>query len=117
MKIKAVLYGADEKQTPKLSVKILLVELQNLAYDVEDMLDELATEALRRKLVPEPAYYNQNQLVTNSSTGISKFRRLIPTCCTKFSPPTVKFDSMIALQIAEITARFSKLQGKKTFWI
>lgn len=58
MKIKAVLDGADEKQTPKLSVKILLVELQNLAYDVEDMLDELATEALRRKLVPEPAYYN-----------------------------------------------------------
>lgn len=27
------------------------------------------------------------------------------------------FDSMIALQIAEITARFNKLQGKKTFWI
>ncbi|KAH9774422.1 cycloartenol-C-24-methyltransferase [Citrus sinensis] len=51
VKIKAVLDCADKKQTAKRSVKILLVELQNLAYDVEDMLDELATEALRRNVV------------------------------------------------------------------
>ncbi|XP_022717811.1 putative disease resistance protein RGA3 [Durio zibethinus] len=32
------------------SVKIWLAELQELAYDVDDVLDEFATEALRRKL-------------------------------------------------------------------
>ncbi|KAL4600826.1 hypothetical protein ACB092_11G228000 [Castanea dentata] len=55
MKIRAVLDDAEEKQMTNRLVKIWLDELEDLAYDVDDILDEFATEALRRKLNPEPS--------------------------------------------------------------
>lgn len=54
MKIRAVLEDADEKQMTNRLVKIGVGELQNLAYDLEDILDEFADEGLRRKLLLEP---------------------------------------------------------------
>ena len=54
LKIQAVLDDAEEKQVTNGSVKIWLDELEDLAYDVDDILDEFATEALRRELNPEP---------------------------------------------------------------
>ncbi|KAJ4709306.1 Disease resistance protein [Melia azedarach] len=47
-KIKAVLDDAEDKQMRDEKVKDWLGDLKNLAYDVEDVLDEFATEALRR---------------------------------------------------------------------
>uniref|UniRef100_A0A2N9GMR7 Disease resistance RPP13-like protein 1 n=1 Tax=Fagus sylvatica TaxID=28930 RepID=A0A2N9GMR7_FAGSY len=55
LKIHAVLDDAEEKQVTRRLVKMWLDELQDLAYDVEDILDEFATEALRRELNPEPS--------------------------------------------------------------
>ncbi|KAF3946169.1 hypothetical protein CMV_027537 [Castanea mollissima] len=55
LKIHAVLDDAEEKQMTNRLVKIWLDELEDLAYDVDDILDEFATEALRRKLNPEPS--------------------------------------------------------------
>ncbi|KAK9205959.1 hypothetical protein WN943_016230 [Citrus x changshan-huyou] len=49
--IKVVLDDAEEKQITKPLTKKWLGKLQNLAYDAEDMLDEFATEAFRRKLL------------------------------------------------------------------
>ncbi|KAM4082285.1 hypothetical protein ACJW30_11G160700 [Castanea mollissima] len=54
MKIHAVLDDAEEKQMTNKLVKIWLGELEDLAYDVDDILDEFATEALGRELNPEP---------------------------------------------------------------
>ncbi|XP_050283583.1 putative disease resistance protein RGA3 [Quercus robur] len=54
LKIQAVLDDAEEKQVTNRLVKIWLDELEDLAYDVDDILDEFATEALRRQLNPEP---------------------------------------------------------------
>ncbi|KAF3968476.1 hypothetical protein CMV_007631 [Castanea mollissima] len=54
MKIHAVLDDAEEKQMTNRLVKIWLDELEDLAYDVDDILDEFATEALGRELNPEP---------------------------------------------------------------
>ncbi|KAF3948608.1 hypothetical protein CMV_025413 [Castanea mollissima] len=54
MKIHAVLDDAEEKQMTNRLVKIWLGELEDLAYDVDDILDEFATEALGRELNPEP---------------------------------------------------------------
>ncbi|XWS32496.1 hypothetical protein CRYUN_Cryun23aG0163500 [Craigia yunnanensis] len=48
--INAVLADAEEKQVTNKSVKIRLNELRDWAYDVEDLLEEFAYEALRRKL-------------------------------------------------------------------
>ncbi|KAJ4721732.1 Disease resistance protein [Melia azedarach] len=47
--IQAVLDDAEEKQLMDKAVKLWLEDLQDLAYDAEDILDEFATEALKRK--------------------------------------------------------------------
>lgn len=105
--IKVVLDDAEEKQITKPLVKMWLGKLQNLAYDAEDMLDEFATEAFRRKLLL------LEQADRRPTGTTSKFRMLIPACCTKLSPRSVKFDSMIAKQIEEITARFDEIAAEK----
>ena len=50
LKIRAVLDDAEEKQMTSRGVKIWLDELRDLAFDVEDVLDKFATEALQHKL-------------------------------------------------------------------
>lgn len=53
--IGAVLADAEEKQmTDQLGIKSWLEDLEDLAYDLDDVLDEFATEALRRKVMEEP---------------------------------------------------------------
>ncbi|CAL5368827.1 unnamed protein product [Camellia sinensis] len=47
--IEAVLVDADEKRVTERGIKIWLEDLQDLAYDVDDILDEFSTEALRPK--------------------------------------------------------------------
>ncbi|KAJ4723264.1 Disease resistance protein [Melia azedarach] len=102
VKIKSVLDDAEEKQTTEDSVKIWLLDFQNLAYDVEDILDEFETEALWRKLLLEPAQPNT-----------SKFRKLILTCWASFSPRSIMFDSKTMSKIKEITARFQGIVKHK----
>ncbi|XP_050281792.1 putative disease resistance RPP13-like protein 1 [Quercus robur] len=62
--IRKVLVDAEEKQMTDEFVKSWLAELQDLAYDADDILDEFATEALRRELNAEEA---------STSTVIIKF--------------------------------------------
>lgn len=102
VKIKSVLDDAEEKQTTEDSVKIWLLDFQNLAYDVEDILDEFETEALWRKLLLEPA-----------QPSTSKFRKLILTCWASFSPRSIMFDSKMMSKIKEITARFQDIVKHK----
>ncbi|KAG5539258.1 hypothetical protein RHGRI_019721 [Rhododendron griersonianum] len=53
--IESVLADAEEKQmTDQRGIKLWLEELEDLAYDLDDVLDEFATEALRRKVMEEP---------------------------------------------------------------
>ncbi|KAL7204939.1 hypothetical protein ACSBR2_017958 [Camellia fascicularis] len=49
--INDVLADAEEKQISDRAVNKWLKELQHLAYDADDVLDEFATEALRKKLI------------------------------------------------------------------
>ncbi|XP_044507239.1 putative disease resistance RPP13-like protein 1 [Mangifera indica] len=100
VKIQALLDDAEEKQMTSRLVKIWLSELQDLAYDLEDILDEFATEALRRKLLLE----HQTQPTTTS-----KQRKWIPTFVTGSSSGSVKFSSMMASKIEEITARLQSI--------
>ena len=48
--IQAVLTDSKEKQFKNKGVRNWLADLQDLAYDVDDILDEFAYEALRLKL-------------------------------------------------------------------
>ncbi|KAK2985536.1 hypothetical protein RJ640_015861 [Escallonia rubra] len=49
--IEAVLSDAEEKQITTKSVNMWLQQHQDLAYGLDDLLDELATEALRSRLM------------------------------------------------------------------
>ncbi|KAH9734054.1 hypothetical protein KPL71_017249 [Citrus sinensis] len=106
--IQAVLADAEDRQTKDKSVKTWLDDLQNLAYDVEDLLDEFETETLRRELLhQEPAAAYQ------PSTSTSKFRKFIPTCCTNFSPRSIQFESKMVSKMEEVTARLQDIERQK----
>ncbi|GAY62712.1 hypothetical protein CUMW_219990 [Citrus unshiu] len=110
--IKAVLDDAEEKKTTDDSVKLWLGELQNLAYDVEDLLDEFQTEAFRRKLLPgngEPAAAHDQASSSRTSTK-SKFRKLIPTCCRTFTLQSIQFDYSMMSKIKKINDRFRDIE-------
>ncbi|WJZ91312.1 hypothetical protein VitviT2T_010397 [Vitis vinifera] len=105
MMINEVLDEAEEKQTSKPSVKNWLDNLRDLAYDMEDVLDEFATELLRCRLMSEGA----DQVATTS-----KVRSLIPTCFTGFNPvDEVKFNIEMGTKIKEITRRLGDSSTRK----
>ncbi|KAK2640085.1 hypothetical protein Ddye_027880 [Dipteronia dyeriana] len=89
--IQAVLIDAEDKQLKNRAVKMWLDDLQDLAYDVEDILDEFATEAFARKLKIE------HQQAT-------KFRKLVPACFSNF-----KFSSRMKSSVKDVTSRFDQL--------
>ena len=101
LKLHAVLGDAEEKQLTSRLVKLWLDDLRDLAYDVEDILDEFATEALGRKFMAE----------TQAST--SKVRRLIPSCCTNFTPTAIKFNVKMRSKIEKITSRLQDISVQK----
>ncbi|XP_028083316.1 putative disease resistance RPP13-like protein 1 [Camellia sinensis] len=76
--IEAVLVDADEKQVTERGIKIWLEDLQDLAYDVDDILDEFSTEALRPK-----------SMIT------TKVRALIPTNIVKLDEITARFQDLL----------------------
>ncbi|THG17640.1 hypothetical protein TEA_014749 [Camellia sinensis var. sinensis] len=76
--IEAVLVDADEKQVTERGIKIWLEDLQDLAYDVDDILDEFSTEALRPK-----------SMIT------TKVRALIPTKIVKLDEITTRFQDLL----------------------
>ncbi|KAL6327750.1 hypothetical protein AAG906_024720 [Vitis piasezkii] len=53
LEIREVLDDAEDKQITKQHVKAWLAHLRDLAYDVEDVLDEFGYQVMRRKLVAE----------------------------------------------------------------
>ncbi|XP_044471495.1 putative disease resistance RPP13-like protein 1 [Mangifera indica] len=89
--MEAVLEDAEERQGKNEKVKIWLGKLQNLAYDVEDTLDELLYESHHQH---EP----------------STWELLIPCC---FNPQTVEFNSMMMSQVENISTRFDEIASKK----
>ena len=98
-KINAVLEDAEEKQMEEKVVKIWLDDLSDLAYDVEDILDDLATQALGQQLMAE----------TQPSTSKS----LIPSCCTSTTPSAIKFNVEMRSKIENITARLENISSRK----
>ncbi|KAK9067334.1 hypothetical protein SSX86_014660 [Deinandra increscens subsp. villosa] len=71
--IQALLNDASRKEIKDEAVNQWLIDLQHLAYDIDDVLDDVASEAMHREL--------------NHKSGAvtSNVRKLIPTCCTNFS--------------------------------
>ncbi|XP_059445248.1 putative disease resistance RPP13-like protein 1 [Corylus avellana] len=102
--IQAVLDDADGKQHDGKTVKLWLDDLRDLAYDVEDILDEFSTEALQRKLKGGD---------DDDQASTSKVRKLIPTCCTGLTPSALKLNLRLVSKIDEISARFNDIVTQK----
>ncbi|TXG74773.1 hypothetical protein ES288_1Z012300v1 [Gossypium darwinii] len=103
--IQAVLDDAEEKQIKNMGVKKWLEDLQDLAYDADDILDEFAYEELRLKLKKSQA-----------QASTSKVRKLIPTCCTSsnFTPTSFLFKNSMIPKVKEITARLNSLTTRRS---
>ncbi|CAH1412367.1 unnamed protein product [Lactuca virosa] len=90
-RIQTLLNDASQKEISKEAVKEWLNALQHLAYDVDDLLDDLATTAIDRKFSEE------------SGSTISKVRKLIPSCCSSLSSTKMRS------KIDNITSKLQEL--------
>ncbi|KAI3788139.1 hypothetical protein L2E82_00823 [Cichorium intybus] len=106
--IQAVLVDAGQKHLRERSVQLWLHKLQHLAYDIDDVLDDLATEAMRRQL-----NHNTYATTSTSSTDTGKVLKIIPTCCTNFTPRTIKYGRKMSSKLDEITTKLHNLVEEK----
>ncbi|KAL5737321.1 hypothetical protein ACOSP7_030082 [Xanthoceras sorbifolium] len=100
--IDALLVDAEEKNLTNGAVKMWLDELLDWAYDAEDILDEYATEALRRKLKMEE---HQGSTI--------RARKLIPACCFGFTPSSLWSDFSMRSKIDDIAGRRSNASQQR----
>ncbi|KAJ0665780.1 putative virus X resistance protein-like, coiled-coil [Helianthus annuus] len=97
-RIQDLLQDASQKEVTHKSVKEWLNALQHLAYDIDDVLDDVATEAMHRELtLQEPA------------ASTSKVRKLIPSCCTNFS-----LTHRLSPKLDRINRELENLEKRKT---
>ncbi|XP_022759440.1 putative disease resistance RPP13-like protein 1 [Durio zibethinus] len=106
LKINALLEDAEEKQTTSRAVKLWLRDLQHVAFDAEDVVDEFATEALQRKLM------ELTQASVSSHKGWKKF--ILPSRFRAINPNSIIFDSE-KYKIKEITERLDDLDARKNY--
>ncbi|XP_028071652.1 putative disease resistance RPP13-like protein 1 [Camellia sinensis] len=88
--IEALLIDAEEKQMTDRAVNLWLDDLQDLAYDLDDVVDEFATEALRQSLKAKPHQASSSK-VWNPILN--------------FKPGDVWFNFKMRSKIEEITTR------------
>ncbi|KAK8639822.1 hypothetical protein V6N13_138189 [Hibiscus sabdariffa] len=105
LSINASLEDAEEKQITSRSVKLWLSELRDIAYDADDIIDELATEARRRQMMEEQ----------NPSSPTSKVKRYISRCCLSCNPAkTVQFSIRMESRLKGLTVRLEKAVAMKS---
>ncbi|CAI9269520.1 unnamed protein product [Lactuca saligna] len=101
--IQAVLADATQKEIKERAVQLWVNDLQELAYDIDDVLDDLATEVMRRKLNQE----------AHATTSIGKVMKFFPNCCTKFSPRNIMYGRKMSSKLDEITTKLRDLVDQK----
>ncbi|XP_017984378.1 PREDICTED: putative disease resistance RPP13-like protein 1 [Theobroma cacao] len=93
LEIRAVLDDAEERQLKDKFVKIWLFHLQILAYDVDDVLDELATEISRRNLMMERRGSSSKKprlMITEPLGAVSFYRDMM----SKINDVTVRLKAL-----------------------
>ncbi|PWA38627.1 NB-ARC domains-containing protein [Artemisia annua] len=103
--IQAVLVDAGQKHIRDNSVQLWLYKLQHLAYEIDDVLDDLATEAMRHQ--------SNEESDASSCTGTSKVLTMIPSCCTSFTPRTIMYGGKMSFKLDEITTKLHSLVEEK----
>ncbi|KAL6569969.1 hypothetical protein OROMI_014483 [Orobanche minor] len=90
--IQAVLDDAEEKQLMEKSVKVWLESLRDLAYDLDDLLDEITTRAMVR---------DSEEIQSCKTSRVWKF---IPTC-SSYMPGALVSNYRLMSRIKETTNR------------
>ncbi|WKA01726.1 hypothetical protein VitviT2T_019993 [Vitis vinifera] len=103
--IREELNDAEDKQITDRSVKEWLGNLKDLAYDMEDILDEFAYEALQRELTAKEADHQGRP---------SKVRKLISTWLGFFNPTEVMRYIKMRSKVWEITRRLRDISAQKS---
>ncbi|XP_059638527.1 putative disease resistance RPP13-like protein 1 [Cornus florida] len=107
--IRAVLADAEQKKKAD-GVKSWMDDLTDLTLDLDDLLDELDTNASRLEL--EQIMRPESE--ASSSSTSKKVRKLIPTCFTCFTPPSApKLRRNMMSKVEEITTRFEDIEDRK----
>ncbi|GKC32120.1 NB-ARC domains-containing protein, partial [Tanacetum coccineum] len=92
----AFLKDASQKEVKSKAFKQWLNDLHHLAYDIDDILDDLAMDAMHNELI-------------NESEGFSrKVRKLMPTFITSFSLST-----SVGSKLDDISTRLQELMDEK----
>ncbi|MFS7926097.1 putative P-loop containing nucleoside triphosphate hydrolase, leucine-rich repeat domain superfamily [Helianthus anomalus] len=94
--IQSLLNDASQKEITDEAVQNWLNGLQHLAYDIDDVLDDLATEAMHRELTQQ------------SGAITSKVKRLVPTWYTNLS-----LSQRMHHKLDDITTKLQDLEKEK----
>ncbi|XP_065868407.1 putative disease resistance RPP13-like protein 1 [Euphorbia lathyris] len=91
-----------EKRISSPPVEIWLTDLEHLAYDLEDVVDELATEIQQRILK------DQNDKIRSIN-----MHGILSSCCVAVNPTIVKFNREMISKLDKITARLDEISKQK----
>ncbi|KAJ0478591.1 putative P-loop containing nucleoside triphosphate hydrolase, leucine-rich repeat domain superfamily [Helianthus annuus] len=94
--IQSLLNDASQKEITDEAVQNWLNGLQHLAYDVDDVLDDLATQAMHRELTQQ------------SGSMTSKVKKLVPTSFRNF-----KLSNRMHHKLDDITTKLEDLEREK----
>ncbi|GLT87560.1 hypothetical protein SLE2022_056390 [Rubroshorea leprosula] len=99
-KIRALLEDAEEKQETDRQVKLWLADFRDLAYDMEDMLEEVEIDAKR------------SEVIAKAKASTSKPQKLI---CPKLFNKVPRFmtdrDQEMASRVKDITDRLQNIEA------
>ncbi|KAI5681463.1 hypothetical protein M9H77_02691 [Catharanthus roseus] len=97
--IRSVIHDAEDKQITHEPTKLWLEYLRDLAYDLDDIVDELTTEAFHRDLVEfEP-----------NRSKVSQFF----SACYNFSPRSIRSNAKMMAKIKDVTMRLEDINKQK----
>ncbi|XWS24026.1 hypothetical protein CRYUN_Cryun28dG0065900 [Craigia yunnanensis] len=101
--IQAVIEDAEERQLKHKKVKIWLSKLRDVAYDADDLLDEITTQVLRRQLVKKK--WKMDDPVKN------KLRRIQASICeeTQRQVRITSFTLQSILSSFEMSRKLTKI--------
>ncbi|KAI8014886.1 putative disease resistance RPP13-like protein 1 [Camellia lanceoleosa] len=110
LELRAVLNDAENKQITNPSVKECAEEFKDVIYHADDLVDEIATEALRSK--SEADY--QSSSSTSSQSRLSQVLSLIPLTSTSSGSTTASFfDAGIESRLEKIIDDLEYFAQKK----
>ncbi|KAL7245900.1 hypothetical protein ACSBR2_001102 [Camellia fascicularis] len=109
--LNAVLNDAENKQITNPAVKEWVEELKDVIYHADDLVDEIATEALRSKT---EADYQSSSSSTSSHSRLSQVLSLIPLTLTSSVSTTASlFDAGIESRLEKIIDDLEYFAQKK----